>query len=217
MVDTSLHIGLRKKLVAELREKGIQETAILQAFMDTPRHFFLAPEFDTWAYKDAAFKIDASQTISQPYTVAKMTSLLEVQPKDKILEIGTGSGYQACILNYLGAKVYTIERHEILYKKACNLLPKIGHQAVRTIYGDGYKGLPNFAPFDKIIITAGATSMPTDLMAQLKIGGFMVIPFGNDQEQEMFRIKKISETKFTKENFGPCSFVPFLKGISAFV
>jgi protein-L-isoaspartate(D-aspartate) O-methyltransferase len=215
MEDSSLHKGLRKNLITELRFKGIDNERILEAFMNTPRHFFLDPEFFSWAYKDTAFKIDADQTISQPYTVAKMTGLLEVQSGDKILEVGTGSGYQACILNYLGAKVYTIERHEVLFKKTSQLLKIIGHQSIRTIHGDGYAGLPNFAPFDKIIITAGASSMPNELLKQLRIGGTMVIPFGDEGGQDMLRIKKLSESKFTKENFGKHNFVPFLKGVTS--
>lgn len=214
MEDTSLHKGLRKKLIAELRSKGVHDEKVLQAFMDTPRHYFLDPEFYTWAYKDTAFKIDASQTISQPSTVAKMTALLDVQVGDKVLEVGTGSGYQACILNCLGAKVYTIERHEVLYNNTAKRLKKIGHQAIRTIHGDGYLGLPNFAPFDKIIITAGASTLPQELLSQLQIGGTMVVPFGNEDGQDMLRIKKITETKFTKENFGKHNFVPFLKGVT---
>jgi protein-L-isoaspartate(D-aspartate) O-methyltransferase len=214
MEDTSLHKGLRKNLVAELRAKGINDENILEAFMNTPRHFFLDPEFSTWAYKDSAFKIDAAQTISQPSTVAKMTALLKVNSGDKILEVGTGSGYQACILNYLGAKVYTIERHEVLFKNTAKRLKEIGHQSIRTIHGDGYLGLPNFAPFDKIIITAGAATIPQELLNQLRIGGTMVVPFGKEGEQEMLRIKKIDDNKFTKENFGKHSFVPFLKGVT---
>ncbi len=215
MHDNAIHQGLRKKLVAELKSKGIIDQRILEAFWLNPRHWFIDPEFFAWAYKDAAFKIDSSQTISQPYTVAFMTALLEVKAGDKILEIGTGSGYQACILNSLGAKVYTIERHEELYKKASKLLADIGHKSIRTLHSDGYKGAPRFAPYDKIIVTAGALEIPQPLLQQLKIGGIMVIPSGEGTEQQlMYKIKKLSDTQFSKEEHGTFSFVPFLEGIA---
>jgi protein-L-isoaspartate(D-aspartate) O-methyltransferase len=213
MQDNAIHQGLRKKLMAELKSKGISDSRILEAFWLNPRHWFIDPEFFAWAYKDTAFKIDSSQTISQPFTVAFMTSLLEVKPGEKILEIGTGSGYQACILNSLGAKVYTIERHEKLYQKASQLLSDIGHRTIRTLHGDGYKGAPRFAPFDKIIVTAGASDIPQTLLQQLKVGGRMVIPSGDEDTQLMYRIKKLSDSQYTKEEHGSFSFVPFLEGV----
>jgi protein-L-isoaspartate(D-aspartate) O-methyltransferase len=214
LIDNSLHKGLRKKLISELSKKGITDEKVLQAFWQNPRHYFLDPEFDTWAYKDTAFKIDEEQTISHPYTVAFMTQLLDVNSGEKILEIGTGSGYQACILNTLGAKVYSIERHEALFYKTTALLKKVGHQSVRTIHGDGYLGLPRFAPFDKIIVTAGATSIPKTLLDQLKVGGILVIPFGSNESQIMTKITKVAEGQFTKDHCGEFSFVPFVRGLN---
>ena len=214
MVDTYRHKGLRKDLVSSLKKKGITDEKILEAFMNVPRHWFIDPEFDSWAYKDQAFKIDAEQTISQPYTVAFMTQLLDVKAGDKILEIGTGSGFQAAILHNLGAKVYTIERHEILHKNASELLSKIGFGGIRTLHGDGYAGAPRFAPFDKIIVTAGAESIPRTLIAQLKVNGIMVLPSGEHNEKKMLKINKISETEINVEDHGEFIFVPFLKGIS---
>jgi protein-L-isoaspartate(D-aspartate) O-methyltransferase len=207
--------GLRKKLIAELRNKGINDEATLQAFDDIPRHFFLPQEFAEWAYKNAPFKIDADQTISHPYTVAYMTSLLNVKRGDKILEIGTGSGYQACVLSYLHAKVYSIERQEKLFKKTSEFIYKLGFKDVRCFLGDGFLGLPKFAPFDKIIITAGSTSVPTKLLAQLKIGGTMILPKGNDYNYVMTVINRKSETEFVSESHGVFHFVPLLPGISA--
>ena len=214
MEDTYKHKGLRTNLVKELRRKGIEDEKILQAFMDVPRHYFLDKAFAEWAYKDTAFPIDADQTISQPYTVAIQTQLLDLKPKDKVLEIGTGSGYQATILAQLGAKVYTIERQEKLFVKTNALLEKIGFGRIRTLFGDGYKGAPRFAPFDKILVTAGADKAPEVLLSQLKIGGIMVIPVGGDDVQVMKRITRVSEKKFKTENFGQFRFVPFLKGIN---
>jgi protein-L-isoaspartate(D-aspartate) O-methyltransferase len=180
--------------------------------MDIKRHLFLDPAFADWAYKDVAFPIDAGQTISQPYTVALQTDLLKVEKGDKILEIGTGSGFQACVLAYLGAKVYTIERQRTLFDKTNKLLQDIGFTHIRTLYGDGYKGAPRFAPFDKIIITAGATSIPQTLIDQLKPGGIMVIPVGEGDLKTMVRIFKTPQGKLLKENHGLCKFVPFLPG-----
>lgn len=214
MQDTYRHKGLRKELIMTLKKKGITDEKILNAFLNVPRHWFIDPEFDSWAYKDQAFKIDAEQTISQPYTVAFMTQLLDVNPGDKILEIGTGSGFQAAILHELGAKVYTIERHEVLHKKATELLEKIGYKGVRTLYGDGYLGSPRFAPFDKIIVTAGAENIPNILLQQLKVGGVMVLPSGEFNEKKMLKITKKSETEINVEEHGEFVFVPFLKGVS---
>lgn len=214
--DNYRHKGLRKKLVEGLKSKGIRDEKILEAIGTIPRHFFLEPAFDNWAYKDIAFPIDADQTISQPYTVAMQTHLLEVKARDKVLEVGTGSGYQACILSFLGAKVYTIERQEKLYVKTSDFLHEIGYGNIRTLFGDGYKGAPRFAPFDKILITAGAPFIPQDLVDQLKIGGYLVVPLGEGDVQEMIRLTKISEDEIKKEKFGSYRFVPLLKGINKF-
>jgi protein-L-isoaspartate(D-aspartate) O-methyltransferase len=214
--DNYRHKGLRKKLVEGLRSKGIRDVKILEAIGSIPRHFFLDQAFADWAYKDVAFPIDADQTISQPYTVAVQTQLLEIQPKDKVLEVGTGSGYQACVLSYLGAKVYTIERQEKLYMKTADFLPEIGYGSIRTLFGDGYKGAPRFAPFDKILITAGAPIIPGDLVEQLQEGGFLVVPLGEGEVQEMIRITKLPGGKLKKEKYGSYRFVPLLKGINKF-
>ncbi len=207
MEDTYKHKGLRKQLVAVIEKKGIQDKAILHAINKIPRHFFFASIFDTHAYEDKAFPIDAGQTISQPYTVAFQTQLLGVKPSDKILEIGTGSGYQACVLVELGATVYTIEFQKILYQKAIRFLPKLGYQP--HIYcGDGSKGMPRFAPYDGIIVTAGAPAIPNELIQQLKIGGRLVIPVGDNKSQSMVMIEKIDENRIKKKLFDTFSFVP---------
>lgn len=213
MQDTHRHRGLRQKLINELRTKGITDEGILSAFMEIPRHYFLDKAFSDWAYKDVAFPIDADQTISQPYTVAVQTTLLNVKKGDKILEIGTGSGYQACVLSYLGAKVYTIERQKKLFDKTSKFLQDIGFGQVRTLYGDGYLGTPRFAPFDKILLTAAATEIPQQLINQLKPGGIMVAPLGSGDIQQMKRIIKNTDGTIREENFGNYRFVPFLKGI----
>jgi len=211
--DSYKHKGLRKKLVEQLRSKNISDEKILSAFSDIPRHFFLDPVFAEWAYRDVAFSIEADQTISQPYTVAIQTKLLEVKPKDKIMEIGTGSGFQAAVLHYLGARVYTIERQEKLFHKTSALLSEIGFNGVRTFLGDGYKGLPRFAPFQKIIITAGATEIPMELVNQLSIGGIMVLPLGKGEEKDMLRLTKIDDKNIKREKFGKFRFVPFMSGV----
>ena len=210
--DTHIHKGLRQQLVRELRAKGIKDEKILAAFMERPRHFFLENTFAEWAYKDVAFPIDADQTISQPYTVAVQTTLLDLKKGDKVLEIGTGSGFQACVLAFLGTKVYTIERQKTLFDKTEKLLQKLGFGHIRTLYGDGYLGAPRFAPFDKILLTAAAAEIPQDLIDQLKPGGIMVVPYGGGQVQEMIRITKNEDGSLKKEKFGKYSFVPFLKG-----
>lgn len=212
-MDTYRHKGLRQKLVQELGKKGISDQKILQAFIDIPRHYFIDKAFADWAYKDVAFPIDADQTISQPYTVAIQTQLLDVKKGDKILEIGTGSGFQACVLAYLGGKVYSIERQKKLFDRVSEFLPSIGYNQVRLLYGDGYLGAPRFAPFDKIIVTAGATEIPQVLFQQLKIGGIMVLPQGKSEVLDMIRVTKISETEHQKEEFGKFRFVPFVKGV----
>ncbi len=169
--------------------------------------------FEAFAYRDKPFPIGADQTISQPYTVAFQTELLEIKKGNKVLEIGTGSGYQACVLLELGAKVFSIERQKLLYDKTRLLLRKLEYNP-KLFYGDGYKGLPTFAPFDKIIITAGAPDIPKDLLLQLKIGGIMIIPVGGEEGQKMIRIKKISDTEFEKTEHGDFAFVPLLKNVA---
>ena len=182
--------------------------------MNIPRHLFLDSAFAKWAYADIAFPIDSGQTISQPYTVAKQTSLLKLVGNEKVLEIGTGSGYQASVLSYLGAKVYSIERQERLFHKTNRLLKNLGFGRVRTLLGDGYKGADRFAPYDRILVTCGAPFIPSDLLAQLKIGGIMVIPLGDEEEQKMIRLTKKGKNQYDREDFGACSFVPFLQGIN---
>ena len=213
MTDTYQHKGLRRKLVATLANKGIHSEQVLSAMELVPRHFFLDKTFESKAYIDQAFPIGNDQTISQPFTVAFQTQLLEVEKREKILEIGTGSGYQAAILGALGARVFTIERQEPLYKKAKKLLAQLGLGNIRCYFKDGYKGLAEFAPFDKIIVTAGADEVPEALLQQLKIGGFMVIPVG-DGVQKMQRIIKVSENELRTEEWGDFKFVPFLKGVA---
>lgn len=206
--------GLRLRLVETLRQKGIKDSKILDAFSVLPRHKYMPEASLEWSYKDCAYDIGAGQTISQPYTVAIQTQLLEVQSTDKVLEVGTGSGFQASVLAYLGAKVYTIERQHSLFVKTDQLLKSIGLGQIRTLYGDGYKGAPRFAPFDKIIITCGASSIPNDLLQQLKVGGILVIPYGEGDIKTMLKIVKIGANQFTKTSHGRFSFVPFLKGVS---
>ena len=197
MRDTSKHQGLRNQLVTILQQKGIGNKNVLEAIKKIPRHLFLNSSFEDFAYQDKAFPIDAGQTISQPYTVAFQTELLEVKKGDKILEIGTGSGYQTAVLCTLGAVVYSVERQNELFKKTSLLLPKLGIRAKHLSFGDGYKGLPNHAPFDGIIVTAGAPEIPKTLMSQLKIGGKLVIPVGV-KIQIMTLIIRKNETKFEK-------------------
>jgi protein-L-isoaspartate(D-aspartate) O-methyltransferase len=212
-IDGYRHKGLRRNLVKILRSKGINNEKILEAISNIPRHFFLDAAFAEWAYKDVAFPIDADQTISQPFTVAFQTYLLDIKPKDKVLEIGTGSGYQASVLAELGAKVYTIERHEELFIKTTKFLNEIGFGKIRTFFGDGYKGLPRYAPFDKIIITAGATEIPNELIKQLKIGGILVIPYGEGDTKDMIKLIKLDEKNLRREKHGKFRFVPFVKGV----
>ncbi len=213
MKDTYRHKGLRKKLIDSLRVRGVKNEQILEVMNTIPRHFFLEKAFEEWAYQDKAFPIDCDQTISQPYTVAFQTMLLEVKQREKVMEIGTGSGYQSSVLAALGARVYSIERQEPLYKKAKKFLPLIGFPNIRLFFRDGYKGLAEFAPFDKILVTAGATKVPELLKQQLKIGGIMVIPVGPDKVQEMLKITRISEIKFKTVSYGDFKFVPFAEGV----
>lgn len=203
---------MRRKLVDSLRRKGVKEEHILSAMEALPRHFFLEKAFEEKAYEDMAFPIGCEQTISQPYTVAYQTALLEVQKRDKVLEIGTGSGYQAAILALLGARVYTIERQETLFLKTKALLLKLGMRSVRCYFRDGTKGLPEFAPFDKILVTAGIDRAPQTLLDQLAIGGMLVIPVGADV-QRMERITRVGEKDYRTERFDQFKFVPFLPGL----
>ncbi len=213
-IDNYRHKGLRQKLVKELEKQGIKDRRVLLAINAVPRHFFLDTAFAEIAYQNRAFPIEADQTISHPYTVAFQTELLNIQTSDKVLEIGTGSGYQACIIAHMGAKIYSIERQEKLFNKTSAFLPKIGFQQVRTLFGDGYLGAPKFAPFDKIIVTAGAREIPEALFKQLKVGGKLVIPVGIMDEQEMLLYTKVSPTELKCERHGMFTFVPFLKGIN---
>lgn len=210
MKDTFIHKGMRKKLVETLVAKGIADKAVLDAIGNVPRHLFMDSGFIDHAYVDKAFPIAADQTISQPYTVARQTELLEVKKGDKILEIGTGSGYQAAVLLEVGAVLYTIERQNELFKKANLFLPKIGYRPKKMIFGDGYKGLEEEAPFDGIIVTAGAPFVPEPLLAQLKVGGKLVIPVGDDV-QIMTVFTRVSEKEFEREEFGEFRFVPMLE------
>ncbi|HBS85166.1 MAG: protein-L-isoaspartate O-methyltransferase [Bacteroidetes bacterium GWF2_38_335] len=209
--DTHRHKGLRKKLVDELRRKGIANEEILEAINRVPRHLFMDSGFIDHAYVDKAFPIAAGQTISQPYTVAFQTSLLEVKRGDKILEIGTGSGYQAAVLLELGARVYTIERQKELFMSVQKFLPKIGYHP-QFFFGDGYLGKENYGPFDKILITAAAPYIPDELLKQLKTNGIFVAPVGGQNAQKMLKIIKKGETDFETTECGDFVFVPMLKG-----
>ena len=209
MVDSFRHQGLRKQLVEHLASKGITNLEVLNAMNKIPRHLFLDNAFINFAYQDKAFPIGAGQTISQPYTVAFQSQLLEIKPYEKVLEVGTGSGYQAAVLSLLDAEVFTIERQRELFLKTKKFLPTLGYNCM-FVYGDGYKGMPKFAPFDKIIITCGAPFIPKDLVIQLKVGGRMVAPIGDEDNQVMHLIEKISETETRVTTHGKFSFVPML-------
>ncbi|WP_298790235.1 protein-L-isoaspartate(D-aspartate) O-methyltransferase [uncultured Allomuricauda sp.] len=210
MKDTLKHKGMRNKLAEVLSAKGIQDKKVLDAIKTIPRHLFLDSGFEDHAYQDKAFPIGAEQTISQPYTVAFQTELLQIKPNDKILEIGTGSGYQTAVLLNLKTKVYTIERQLELFKKTKLFFNKMHYRPKKVIFGDGYKGLPEEAPFDGIIVTAGAPMVPKPLMSQLKIGGRLVIPVGED-EQVMTLFTRKSEKEFEKQELGAFRFVPLLE------
>jgi len=213
MTDSFEARGKRKNLVAELRRKGIDDEEVLRAIDTVPRHIFMDPAFLNHAYVDKAFPISSGQTISQPYTVAFQTSLLQIQKRDRILEIGTGSGYQAAILAEMGAKVYTIERYRDLYLKAQSTLSKLGYQ-VHFFYGDGYEGKPQYGPYDGIIITAAAPEVPEKLLGQLKTGGRLVVPLGKRDTQVMTLIRRTGEDSYENTSHGNFVFVPMLKGIN---
>ena len=210
--DTYRHKGLRKKLVQGIHAKGITDERVLDAMLEVPRHFFLESAFDEKAYEDRAFPIGEGQTISQPYTVAYQSQLLEVQPFMKVIEIGTGSAYQAVVLAEMGAQVYTIERQKKLFEanKKFDFLKK--YSSVKFFYGDGYEGLPTYAPFDRVIITAAAPEIPQKLIGQLKPGGMMVIPLGTGDIQQMMRITKLESGALKEEVFDHFSFVPMIEG-----
>ncbi len=210
--DSYRHEALRRKLVHIIQAKGITDERILAVMLDIPRHYFLDSAFDEKAYEDVAFPIGEGQTISQPYTVAYQSQLLEIKPFEKILEIGTGSAYQAVVLAEMGAQVYTIERQKKLFdsNKSFEFLKK--YTTIKFFYGDGYQGLPTYAPFDKVIITAAAPAIPQKLIQQLKPGGMMVIPLGAGNTQQMMRITKLENGAFKEEVFDHFTFVPMLKG-----
>lgn len=211
MEDTYRHKGLRRQLAEQLKEKGISDKRVLQAIETVPRHLFLDNVFVDFAYKDMAFPIGEGQTISQPYTVAFQTELLDLKKGDKVLEVGTGSGYQTSVLMEMGAKVFTIERQKLLFDRTHILLPKVGYEP-RFFYGDGYKGLPSFAPFDKILVTAGAEVIPPDLLGQLKPNGIMVIPVGGENDTYiMKRVTKSNVADMQIVNYGEFRFVPMLE------
>ncbi len=211
MEDSFRHKGLRKKLVDEIRQKGITSEEVLCAINKVPRHLFMESGFLNFSYKDSAFPIGAGQTISQPYTVAFQTQLLDIKPREKVLEIGTGSGYQTAVLLELGAVVYTIERQHELYIKSKALLERLGYTP-HFFYGDGYLGKPTYGPYHKILVTAGAPHIPEKLIEQLTIGGKLVVPVGDNNGQDMVVIEKISENETRTTNHGRFIFVPMLKG-----
>ncbi len=210
MIDTYRDKGLRLQLIKELRMMGITDERVLDAMNTIPRHWFLDRAFLEFAYDNKAFQIGAGQTISAPYTVAFQSQLLEIKKGDKVLEIGTGSGYQTCVLVQMGAKVYSIERQKLLYENAKKMFEVLNFRP-HTFYGDGYKGKKGYAPYDKIIVTCGAPFVPEDLLNQMRIGGKMIIPLGEGKTQRMTEIIKRSETEFTKIDHGAFSFVPMLE------
>ncbi|HMX83972.1 MAG TPA: protein-L-isoaspartate(D-aspartate) O-methyltransferase [Saprospiraceae bacterium] len=212
--DNYRHKGLRKKLVEALLHKGIKDKAVLDAIGKLPRHFFLDPSLDYQAYEDKALPIKADQTISQPYTVAFMTELLKIQKHDKVLELGTGSGYQAAVLSLCGANVYTVERQETLFRESRKLLLSMNFNNIKFFYRDGTKGLPEFAPYDKIIVTAACNEILQALLDQLAPGGMMVIPVGDDSQQ-MLTVEKSADGKIEKKIHGDFRFVPFLPGTAS--
>ncbi len=210
LTDNFKHKGKRNQLVELLKDKGIDDEKVLDAIGKVPRHLFLDSTFEEHAYKNKAFPIGAEQTISHPYTVAFQSQLLDIKPGDKVLEIGTGSGYQTAVLLEMGAKVYTIERQKELFDTTKVLLRKLGYNPSYITFGDGYKGLPTYGPFDKIIVTAGAPFIPKPLLKQLKINGTLIIPVGI-KEQEMITVFRVSDTNYEKMEFGSFQFVPMLE------
>ena len=209
MKDTTKHQGLRRQLMETLRKKGISSAEVLQVMTTIPRHFFMDPGLVNFAYEDQAYPIAAEQTISQPYTVAFQSQILEVATHHKVLEIGTGSGYQTAVLLGLTPHVYTVERQQELFKKTQRLFSQLNLRPKKNVFGDGYKGMPDTAPYDRIIVTAGAPEVPKELLQQLVVGGKLVIPVGVN-EQVMFRFTRTSEKTFDKESFGNFRFVPLL-------
>lgn len=210
--DTYRHKGLRRKLVDGIRAKGITDENVLKAINSIPRHFFLDSAFDEVAYEDKAFPIAEGQTISQPYTVAYQSQLLEIKPFEKVLEIGTGSAYQAVVLAEMGAQVYSIERQRKLFDENKQFAFLKKYPGIKLFYGDGFEGLPTYAPFDKVIITAAAPFIPPKLIDQLKTGGMMVVPVGSGDVQRMMRITKLTQGAIKEEVFDNFSFVPMLEG-----
>jgi protein-L-isoaspartate(D-aspartate) O-methyltransferase len=210
-VDSYKHQGLRKLLVQNIRLKGIADPLVLAALETVPRHFFFDSSFLEYAYEDKPFPIGAGQTISQPFTVAFQSELMQIRRNDKVLEIGTGSGYQACILAEMGAKVFTIERQKTLFDKTSKFLPLVGYPTIKTFFGDGYKGLTAYAPFDRVIVTAAAPYVPEALLEQLKPGGILVIPVGANEIQTMTTFLKNADNTFTKKEYGAFRFVPMLE------
>ncbi len=211
MEDLYRHKGMRKKLVEVISEKGITDTRVLDAINKIPRHFFLDSSFLEYAYEDKPFPIGSGQTISQPYTVAFQTELLQIKKGEKVLEIGTGSGYQACVLDEMGAKVFTIERQKRLFDKTKAFLTESGYHHIKVFFGDGNVGLPTYGPFDKILITAAAPYIHQNLVDQLKTGGFIVVPLGEGDVQTMMRYTKMENGELVSERFGSFRFVPLLK------
>jgi protein-L-isoaspartate(D-aspartate) O-methyltransferase len=208
--DTFKHKGMRKNLIAQLKEKGIENELILNAFDTIPRHYFLDLAFEEQAYSNMAFQIGSGQTISHPFTVAFQSELLEIEKGEKILEIGTGSGFQTCLLCALGGKVFSIERHRELHMKAKQIIHFFNFNP-KLFFGDGYQGNQSYAPYDKILVTCGAPEIPSQLIKQLKIGGIMVIPVGEGIEQKMLKIKKIKEDEYIVREYGTFKFVPMLE------
>jgi protein-L-isoaspartate(D-aspartate) O-methyltransferase len=210
--DTYRHKGLRKKLVDQLKQKGITDERVLTAILQVPRHYFLDSALDRVAYEDRAFPISEGQTISQPYTVAYQSQLLDIKPYEKVLEIGTGSGYQAIILGEMNAQVYTIERQKKLFEEHRGFILRSKYPNIKYFYGDGFEGLPTYAPFDKVIVTAAAPYIPPKLVDQLKTGGKMVIPVGEGNVQRMLRLTKLRDGSLAEELFDNFSFVPMVEG-----
>jgi len=212
MLDSYRHQGLRKKMIAILESEGISDRKVLEAVGRVPRHVFLDKAFTEIAYENRAFPIGEGQTISHPYTVAYQTQLLEIRPGDRILEIGTGSGYQAAVLAEMGAMVYTLERVKALFDRTRPILKSLGYTKIRCFYGDGFAGLPDLAPFDKVIITAAAPEIPETLLKQMRIGGRMIIPHGEGKVQKMLKISRKGEHDYEQETLDDFSFVPMLRG-----